>query len=487
MDQANLDYFSNLIDQNILDKLKKNYQIQVLFPVQKMIIPLLLDQLNKSDSTRPHDLCVSSPTGSGKTFTFALPIIQHLTKFVTKELRVLIILPITDLAKQVLRIFQELCTGLFINVASAIGNRPLETDLSTIFIKKDNKLVNRADILIATPGKLIELITNVPEFSLRNVQILVIDEVDRILNSELEHEWIDSLESSLYDCNQQLNCDCQNKHNQKLKYSQFNGCCLANYSSSRNVVKLLFSATLNEEKSKLEVLNLFEPLFFNFSTVNSLNQAPTRFELPKTLVQKHINVLNDFKPAMIVYLMKFLNFRKIICFIGSKEDAHRLNLLLGKYKEFKVFEMSSQIEPDERNRLKNDFSQGKIDLIICTDILARGIDLQDVRCVINYEPPHGIQAYVHRVGRTARANHEGTAITLVDPSEKKRFSVIARKTVGNRKVANYRLKYDEKLFKELCDSYVKLLGSLKEDVNLESKKSDKYRLKTINYYKKTQK
>lgn len=93
----------------------------------------------------------------------------------------------------------------------------------------------------------------------------------------------------------------------------------------------------------------------------------------------------------------------MICFVGRKEDAHRLYLLLSKYEEFNVFELSSQINAEERDKLKNDFSDNKIDLIICTDILARGIDLQDVNYVINYEPPHNVQAYVHRVGRTARA------------------------------------------------------------------------------------
>ena len=404
MEGESVDYLNGLVDEHLIEKLRRN-KIEQLFPVQKVIIPLLVNQLNNLNLTRPHDLCISSPTGSGKTFTFCLPIIQHLLKFTNKELRVLIILPVTDLALQVHKVFHELCDDLHINVASAIGNRPLNVDLETIFYpKRDRILKNRAEILVATPGKLIELITNVPEFSLKNVQILVIDEVDRILNSELEHDWIDNLEMSLYDDrNQMLDCDCSIKRNGKYKYSQFNGCCLNHHSSSRHIVKLLFSATLNTEKSKLDILNLFEPLFFNFSTVNALEQPTSRFELPKTLTQRYISVQNDYKPAMIVYLMKVLNYRKVICFVGNKENAHRLFLLLSKYEEFNVIELSSQVDAEQRDRLKNDFSQDKIDLIICTDLLARGIDIQDVNYVINYEPPHNAQAYVHRVGRTARA------------------------------------------------------------------------------------
>ena len=416
-----------------------------------------------------------------------MPIIQYLTKFTKKELRVLIILPVTDLATQILKVFQELSNGLHINTASAIGNRPLDTDLDTIFNKtSDSKLVNKADILIATPGKLVELITRVPEFNLKKVQVLVIDEVDRILNSELEYDWIDNLELSLYDRNQMNYCDCTaSKQTEKLKYSQFNGCCLASYSSSRNIVKLLFSATLSNEKGKLDNLHLFEPLFFNFSTTSTLETAKSssRYELPKTLVQRFISVQNDFKPPMIIYLMRILNYRKIICFIGRKEDAHRLYLLLSKYEEFKVLELSSQISSEQRDKLKDDFSQNKIDLIICTDILARGIDLQDVSCVINYESPHNVQAYVHRVGRTARAGKEGIAITFVDLSEKQRFSVIARKTIGNRNLSNSKLNYNSKKFKVITDGYQQLLDGLKDEVSIEKKKRNKNRFKIVNNLK----
>lgn len=313
MEIVNSDYLNDFIDTKLVEKLKSN-NVKQLFPVQKVIIPFLVNQLNKLNLTKPNDVCVCSPTGSGKTYTFCLPIIQFLTKFVTKELRVLIILPVTDLALQMLKIFQELCDDFHINVASAIGNRPLDVDLQTIFYRNDGELINKAEILIATPGKLIELITNVPEFSLKKVQVLVIDEVDRILNSELEHDWIDNLELSLYDRDQMLDCDCSVKQIEKFKYSQFNGCCLSNYSSSRNVIKLLFSATLNNEKSKLDNLNLFEPLFFNFSTLTTLEQPLSRFELPKTLVQRYISVKNDYKPAMIVYLIRVLKYRKRMYF-----------------------------------------------------------------------------------------------------------------------------------------------------------------------------
>lgn len=403
-----MECLNDLIDPKLIDKLRSN-GIEQLFPVQKIIIPLLLNQLNSLNLSRPHDVCICSPTGSGKTFTFCLPILQFLSKFVSKGLRVLIILPVTDLASQIVKVLQELCNDLPVNVASAIGNRPLDVDLRTIFNQqKDGRLTNKADILVATPGKLNELIMNVPEFSLSAVQVLVIDEVDRILNSELEHDWIGNLESSLYDhSGQVLDCDCSIKQNAKFKYSQFNGCCLSHYSASRNVIKLLFSATLNNEKVKLDNLNLFEPLFFNFSTVNTLEKAKSRFELPKTLTQRFMNVQNDYKPAMIVYLMRVLGYRKVICFVGRKEDAHRLFLLLSKYEEFSVFELSSQINAEERDKLKNDFSGSKIDLIICTDILARGIDLQDVNFVVNYDTPHNAEAYVHRVGRTARAGKTG--------------------------------------------------------------------------------
>ena len=408
MESANLDCLKDLIDQKLVEKLRSG-GIERLFPVQKIVIPLLLSQLNNLNLSRPHDVCICSPTGSGKTYTFCLPIVQFLSKFVSKELRVLIVLPVTDLASQIVKVLLELCNDLPINVASAIGNRPLDVDLQTIFKSgKDGRLTNKADILVATPGKLNELILNVPEFSLNKVQILVIDEVDRILNSELEHDWIGNLESSLYDHNDQmLDCDCSVKRNEKFKYSQFNGCSLSHYSSSRNVVKLLFSATLSNEKGKLDILNLFEPLFFNFSTVTTLEKPTSRFEFPKTLVQRFMNVSNDYKPAMIVYLMRILNYRKMICFVGRKEDAHRLFLLLGKYEEFSVFELSSQINAEERDKLKNDFSESKIDLIICTDILARGIDLQDVNFVVNYDTPSNAEAYVHRVGRTARAGKAG--------------------------------------------------------------------------------
>ena len=157
--------------------------------------------------------------------------------------------------------------------------------------------------------------------------------------------------------------------------------------------------------------------------------------------------------------------------------------MLNNFKEFNIVELSSQISSERREKLKIDFSLGKIDLIICTDLMARGIDLQDVNCVINYEPPHSTEAYVHRVGRTARGNKSGRAITFIDQSEKQRFSIIARKTVGNRNISNHKLSYDNKKFRQLCDEYTKMLDNLKDDVSREEKQKKKHRFKLVNNLK----
>ncbi|GLD74954.1 ATP-dependent RNA helicase DDX51, partial [Lates japonicus] len=183
--------------------------------------------------------------------------------------------------------------------------------------------------------------------------------------------------------------------------------------------KLLFSATLTQNPEKLQQLGLHQPRLFSsiHSHSNTTPAAPTqkqdRFDFPQGLTEYYVPCTLSKKPLLILHFILRMKLSPILCFTNSRETAHRLFVLLQLFGGIHAAEFSSRLSPGERKRTLKEFEQGKIQLLISTDAAARGIDINGVKCVVNYDAPQYIRTYIHRIGRTARGGKAGLAFTFL--------------------------------------------------------------------------
>ncbi|KNC80715.1 hypothetical protein SARC_06936 [Sphaeroforma arctica JP610] len=138
------------------------------------------------------------------------------------------------------------------------------------------------------------------------------------------------------------------------------------------------------------------------------------------------------KPMVLLHMLLKLNFKKVLVFTSSVDSTHRLYLLLKLYGGIRVAEFSSGLSPTDRKRILQSFAQDKIDVLICSDAMSRGMDVSNVQYVVSYDAPSYIKTYIHRVGRTARAGRSGTAFTIVKRDEVKQFKQMMSKAAGHR-------------------------------------------------------
>lgn len=209
--------------------------------------------------------------------------------------------------------------------------------------------------------------------------------------------------------------------------------------------KLLFSATLSQDPEKLQNLRLFQPKLFT-SVIGSFEEYISNMEkigegehkedtkgefigkytTPAELSEKYCLTEVRYKPLTLFSLIEENNWTKFLVFTNSADSAHRLSFVLkdmfGK-SAITISELSATLKPKARSDILSEFSKGKISGLVCSDALARGIDIPDVDIVVSYDPARHIKTYIHRIGRTARAGRLGTAITLLTESEHKQMNV----------------------------------------------------------------
>ncbi|XP_077469789.1 ATP-dependent RNA helicase DDX51 isoform X4 [Stigmatopora argus] len=193
--------------------------------------------------------------------------------------------------------------------------------------------------------------------------------------------------------------------------------------------KLLFSATLTQNPEKLQQLGLHQPRLF--SSVNHPsshcpqpsidNQKPEQFDFPPNLSEFYVPSALSKKPLILLHFILSMKLSPILCFVNSRDTAHRLCLLVKLFGGVQVAEFSSRLSPGGRKKKLKEFEQGKINLLISTDAAARGIDISGVKCVVNYDAPQYIRTYIHRIGRTARAGKPGLAFTILLGVQEKNF------------------------------------------------------------------
>lgn len=385
------------------------------FAVQAAVLPpLLAGAHDLSPDVRP-DILVNAATGSGKTLAYSIPIVEALSRRVIPKVRAIVLLPTKPLIQQVRSVMESLAKGTSLHVVALRSERKF----------KDEQLLittNVPDIIITTPGRLVDHIQSTPGFSLSNLQYMVVDEADRLLNQSFQ-EWVEVV----------LNAVESSETTTAPLYLQWR----------RTVQKLIFSATLTRDPEKMANLRIRNPQVYvvggrNAETAVAENDR-MEFTVPATLTERLVPIKqSSIKPLRLMQLLlrpgeNITSY--VLVFVKSNEAAARLARLLTLIDEevfhsgIKVERCSGEVEAAQRRKTLTAFADGKIDLLVCTDLIARGIDISKVRNVFNYDLPPGKREYVHRVGRTARAGLTGTAWSFAcDYSEHKYFwSAIAER------------------------------------------------------------
>ncbi|XP_078000222.1 ATP-dependent RNA helicase DDX51-like [Glandiceps talaboti] len=457
------------IDKQLQSRLQE-MGITHFFPVQHQVIPAILSSVRNGlqcgvAGFRPSDLCVSAPTGSGKTLAFVIPVIQALMGRVVCHVRALAVLPTRDLAMQIYQVFNIYCKGTDLKVVLIGANKSFTQEQTALVTSKYcNGYMSQADIVIATPGRLVDHITRTPGFTLRSLRFLIIDEADRMMD-QMSKDWIKQVENAAYD-------------NTAENGRPLPGpVTIASISRIHTPLqKLLFSATLSQNPEKLMHLNLFQPKLFtsvvrtssdDVSRETKTGEFVGKYTTPVGLSEYLIQCSAGDKPQIVLYLLKEYNLSQVLCFTNSIEVTHRLYLLLKLYGGITVAEFSSSLSIQQRKRLVNQFKNGDIQIMICSDAMARGMDIIESSAVICYDVPPFIKTYIHRVGRTARAGRQGTAYTLVLDKERQAF-VSSLKNCGKLNIQWMTVKMES--LQAFTDSYEVALKSLQDTLEQEEKK-----------------
>lgn len=448
----------------------QSMHISSLFPVQ---VAVWQETIGPGGFER--DLCINSPTGSGKTLAYVLPILQKLSTRVVKCLRALVVLPTRDLAIQVKEVFAALAPAVGLSVGLAVGQSSIADEVSEL-IKKPKleagicydledvslELQSSVDILVATPGRLMDHINTTKGFTLEHICYLVVDETDRLLR-EAYQSWLPTV------------CQLTGSNDEGLfpfarpilpstlgPLKSIRRCGIERGFKGKSyprLVKLVLSATLTQDPGKLAQLDLHHPLF--------LTTGKRRYKLPEQLKSYKLVCESKLKPLYLVALLQKLGAEKCIVFTSSVESTHLLCTLLNCFgdMQIKIKEYSGLHRQSVRSKTLRAFREGEIQVLVCSDAMTRGMDVEGVRNVINYDKPPYIKTYIHRVGRTARAGQSGCCFTLLGTNEVKRFNKLLQKA-DDVSCLDYSVPSDS--VESLHAKYISALDKLKETVESKS-------------------
>ncbi len=342
------------------------------YPIQKEAIPAILNR---------EDVLGIAKTGSGKTASYVLPILMNLQgNVVTKNrhVNVLVLVPTRELAIQVGEVFQLFGNQLPQRIKSLAV-------FGGVSINPQMIAMQNVHILIATPGRLIELIEN-NAVHLDTIETLVLDEADKILNLGFKEE-VDKILSFL----------------------------------PKKRQNLLFSATLNEDVNKVEQVLLHNPLVIKIASEN---------ENIDLIDQSAYFVKEENKGPLLRYLINNDNLKQVLVFTSSTYKADNVANKLRK-NGIDASAIHGKKSQGSRKETLRKFKSGELNVLVATDLLARGIDIAFLPCVINYELPRSPKDYIHRIGRTGRAENPGNAISFITPEDKHHFKIIQKK-MGKR-------------------------------------------------------
>jgi ATP-dependent RNA helicase RhlE len=332
-------------------------------PIQQEAIPII---------TEGHDIIACAQTGTGKTAAFLLPVLNKIAKQgkQTTDINTLIIAPTRELALQIDQQVEGI--GYFLGVSSLPVYGGGDSDSWT---QQKSALTKGADIIIATPGRFISHI-NLGYVNLDKVEHLILDEADRMLDMGF-YDDIMLIVSKL----------------------------------PKDRQTLLFSATMPGK-----IRTLAKTILRNPKQVSLAMSKPA-----EGVLQGAYMVYDSQKIPLIVSLLNGkTNYPSIIIFTSTKRMVREINAALIR-KNFKSLEISSDLEQKEREKALGLFKNKKVQILVATDILARGIDIKEISLIINYDVPGDAEDYVHRVGRTARADATGVALTFISDRDQHKF------------------------------------------------------------------
>lgn len=464
-----LSYLCDTIQKNL-----KSMNIKNLFPVQEKLIPWILDVHKKPTPFRPRDVCVSAVTGSGKTLSYAVPIVQHLMENRLEcKVRAVVMLPVFELAKQVFNVFDKLCNNLKVRCILLSKNRPIEVEQNQL-LKADGE--SKVDIIVTTGGRLVEHLFYTKGFDLKSLKFLVIDEADHAM-AQMQNDWY-------YHYIQHIGIANELQSN-RLSYRDL--LALTKPDGGFKIPqKLLLSATLSQDPEKINVFNLFQPKLF---TTSDNKEDLLRYQARKLLEGQRGNFIGKYttpaelselfciteyklKPLTLFGLIKKHNWKRFLCFTNTIEASHRLSFVLQTLlgTELVIEELSSLLPMRVRQKVLQRFSSGEVNGLICSDALARGIDVPNIEVVVSYDLPKHLKIYIHRIGRTARAGQQGSAITLIAPDQIKTFEKLLE-TASKTSVTE--IKPDRDIEEANALTYANTLKKLQKALEIEEKERKK--------------
>lgn len=310
------------------------------------------------------DVIGLAETGSGKTGAFAIPILNYLLKKPQKAVFAVILAPTRELAFQIHEVVVALGRGMGANAVCVVGG----VDGASQAIA----LARNPHVVVATPGRLLDHLQNTKGFHLRQLKYLVLDEADRMLSMDFEREINEILE-------------------------------VIPDRESGGRRTMLFSATMTSKVEKLQRASLCDPVRVEVST---------KFQTPKKLLQSYVFVPAKYKDCYLTYLINEHAGQSILVFGATCNNVQRLALML-RNLGFPALCLHGQMAQPKRLGALTKFKAGGRDILICTDVASRGLDIPSVDLVINFDLPGHGKDYIHRVGRTARAGKSGKAIAMV--------------------------------------------------------------------------
>jgi len=326
------------------------------------------------------DVLGIAKTGSGKTASYVLPILHLLLQPQARRNdnhqgpSILVLVPTRELAQQVHGVFEQFIHQL----PDRIKSLPV---FGGVAINPQMQALRNVDILIATPGRLIELESK-NAVKLGAVSTLVLDEADKMLNLGFKEE-VNNILALLPEKRQNL----------------------------------LFSATLSDDLSAINQLILASPVVIKIaSEQDSIDLIEQRAYLVET----------KRKGPFLRHLIKSENLQQTLIFVSSAYQADHVADKLRRHK-IKAESIHGKLSQGTRRETLEDFKAGKLRILVATDLLSRGVDISALPCVINYELPRSPKDYIHRIGRTGRAETPGQAISLISPDERHHFKVIQKK------------------------------------------------------------
>lgn len=334
-------------------------------PVQQQVMVPILEG---------KDIIAAAQTGTGKTAAFLLPLLHRLltSPHHAGDINAMVIVPTRELA---------------IQIAESIEGLSYFTDVSSIavygggdgnsFVTEKKALTSGVDIVVCTPGRMIAHL-NMGYVKLKGLKYLVLDEADRMLDMGFSDD-LSKIVTFLPAVRQNL----------------------------------LFSATMPAKMRVLAKKLLHDPIEINIAISKP----------PEQIVQKAFIVYEAQKVPIIIDMLSSKKFSKVIVFCSKKLNVKQLTLKL-KHANLAVAEIHSDLDQKSREQYLQDFRNQKINILVATDVLSRGIDIDDIDLVINYDVPNDGEDYIHRIGRTARAATSGTAFTLVSENEQGKCGVI---------------------------------------------------------------